>query len=499
MAYRATSLYGPGVSSDGVYYLSTADQFAQHGAFFDYKGDPLVDFPPLYPLLLGLASWLSGKSPFVWGWAVNIASMGLLVISAAWLFKRALPENALWTYLGTAATGLFLAFQTLAANIATDLIFILLLVWFCLAAQNYLSKKSIVWLGVLTAIAAAESMLRWIGLAFVLAEVILILIANRRQLRQGILHSLVFGGLAVLPFLLWTIGRNYLDYGTMMGGRASNPVSTLENLRLSAEKIRYWFLPENGQVQIGILILVVLLIIFVLVINHKQDWLRWLDRLRDYRILPVLVVTLAYFAAMVVTAFPWDHYEILDDRYQAPLFFAMLIIFFSGCEELIFSHFSNGRLRAVQGLVTLLFVGWLGFSAARTAGFVQASKELGVTVYNLYNTKKMVRSGFVEALKNTKFDQSLPIYSNEPEAVYFFTRLRVGHSPFDPDNLQASIEDLKMAYPSWPPEPKAYLVWFKPNPMRNHLPLEDIKAITLLDPLYKQWDGEILLVSPKNE
>ena len=180
------SIYGAGVSSDSMFYLSSADNFAAGAGFTDFKGDPLIDFPPLYSFILGVLRAISGHILFSSGSGSQCRCHGpARGVSTGVLLRRCFPERRIWFYLGVLLTLVFLPLYTLGANIATDLLYILLTVWFCLAAQSYLENKRFAWLAAMTALAAACAMLRWIGLAVVAAQFLLVFIAYRHDMKKG--------------------------------------------------------------------------------------------------------------------------------------------------------------------------------------------------------------------------------------------------------------------------------------------------------------------------
>ncbi len=322
----ATSVYGAGVSSDSMFYISAADSFAAGNGFFDFKGDPLTDFPPLYPLILGAFSWASGISPFVWGRFLNAAAIALLIASSGLLVRRCFSNRSLWFTLGVLATLLFLPLYPLGANVATDLLYILFSVWFCLAAQSFLEDGALRWLFLMTALAAACAMLRWVGLALVVSEAILILFAYRLHIRRALIYALSFGGLAFLPLALWVGARNVLLYGTMgRAGVGSGKVDVLQNLQIAFARIAAWGAPNPA---VYCLLPLALLLAAAIAMNRKKDWMKGIQRLFGYAFLPVVVLSAVYFFAVTVTAYTADHLQAFDDRYQAPLFFFFLVILF---------------------------------------------------------------------------------------------------------------------------------------------------------------------------
>ena len=262
------SIYGAGVSSDSMFYLSSADNFARGAGFTDFKGDPLIDFPPLYSFILGVLRGITGISSPVLGLALNAAVMALLVVSTGILLRRCLPDRRVWFYLGVLLTLVFLPLYTLGANIATDLLYILLTVWFCLAAQSFLETKRFAWLAAMTALAAACAMLRWIGLAVVASQFLLVFIAYRHELKKAILYAGISSGLAFLPAALWIGVHNVWLSGTW--GRAtlsSQYVDVLGNLRLMGERMLAWTAPNPVTTFLPV---VVVFVLAILVLNRTQ-------------------------------------------------------------------------------------------------------------------------------------------------------------------------------------------------------------------------------------
>lgn len=489
------SLYGAGVSSDSMFYLSSADNFARGAGFTDFKGDPLIDFPPLYSFILGFLRAISGISSSILGLVLNAAVMALLVVSTGILLRRCFPERRIWFYLGVLLTLVFLPLYTLGANIATDLLYILLTVWFCLAAQSYLENKRFAWLVAMTALAAACAMLRWIGLAVVAAQFLLVFIAYRHDMKKAFLYATVSSGLAFLPAALWIGVHNVWLSGTW--GRAtlsSQYVDVAGNLRLMGERMLAWTAPNPVTTFVP---LVVVFILAILILNRGKDYRRWLTRLIHNPIMPVILVTLIYFVAVTLTGYTGDHLQSFDDRYQAPLYAFILVVLFASLDELVFSHLTGKAYTAVTLLVIAIFGVWGVYRLDLLVTFARTSRGLGVVAYNDYNTQKFFKSGLVDFLKTNPPSAAMTIYTNEPEALYFLLNRLVEMSPANAAGYYADPELLKAQFPSWPKEEEAYLVWFKPNVKRHHYIPGQLEELSLMERLYKARDGEVYLVRPK--
>jgi hypothetical protein len=211
----------------------------------------------------------------------------------------------------------------------------------------------------------------------------------------------------------------------------------------------------------------------------------------------VILTVLVYFIAVTLTGYTGDHLETFDDRYQAPLYYFILIILFASLEELIFSHLKGHFTSAVMLLVIAVLGVWGVYRADLLVTFARTSRGQGVVAYNIYNTQKLMESGLVGFLKENPLPQDITVYTNESEALYFLLHRQVKMAPFDSTNYYANTAVLKSLYPRWPAEEEAYLVWVKPNAKRHHYSPRQLKQLAKMEPLFIARDGEVYLVKPK--
>ena len=134
--------------------------------------------------------------------------------------------------------------------------------------------------------------------------------------------------------------------------------------------------------------------------------------------MPVILVTGVYFVAVTLTGYTGDHLESFDDRYQAPLYYFILLLLFVSLDELVFSHLRGRALTAALALVVAVFAVWGAYRLDLLVSFARASRGQGVVPYNTYNTQKLLRSGLVTFLQQHPFPPGAAIYTNETEALY---------------------------------------------------------------------------------
>lgn len=499
LVWMATQKYGLGVSSDSSFYLSAADNFSKGRGFIDFEGNPLLLWPPLYPFLISVVSQVSGLSLLSVSRLLNTIAYGLVVLCSAILFKRCFKDRALWFFLGISATILFLPLLTTAANVSTDLIFIWLEVIFFLAASDFLLKKTPLTLLLLSILIALATILRWVGYLMILTEIVLIVIVYWGTKKKVGFYSLVFGGIAALPFAAWAFGINYLRYHSFFGPRDTGLVSLQGNILLTYAKINRWLFPNNLTQRVSAILIWLVFLAILIMINRRKDWLRWARKWITEPILPIAIFSLLYYSFITLTIYTQDHLitAYYDDRLQAPLFFVCLIGGFITIDELILSHVPLKWKALLNGFLVLIFVVWSLYPITLIYKFTKLSIDSGVVAYNLYNNKEINESGLVEFIKTHQLEMDIPLYSNTAEAVYLITGRPVKPSPMDRKNYYARPETLISDYPHWPGVPRSYLIWFYTNQKRNYYLPQDLKQISTLKKLYDGQDGQIFIASPK--
>jgi len=257
MVWLATSTYGPGLSTDGARYLSTAESIAAGRGVIDYFGQPLVNWPPLYPLVLAGLHLLSGLDVFVLAQIINILAFGGIIYLGGLLFQRSLPGN--WTFAVAASLVLAtsLPLVEVSANAAADPLFLVVVLLFALVAQDFLRARSPRTWWLLAALAVAGCFLRYAGLALVITGALMVLWAWRQELRRGLLEAAAFGLAAGAPIAAWALLFNLPHGGTLLGEHRPAIAST--NFLILFEKMAGWFLPSSLLNQtLGILMFAVL-------------------------------------------------------------------------------------------------------------------------------------------------------------------------------------------------------------------------------------------------
>jgi len=494
-----TATYGAGVSGDSVDYISTADNLLRGLGFRDYAGEPYLYWPPLYPLLLAGLSWLTEGDPLVVARFLNAACFGLIVFLSGLLFQRSFQKRSAWVYLGPMIVLTSLSLVSLAANITTDPLFIVLVLIYALLAGAYLQKSSWITMLAISFVAAIAAVLRWHGAVVAASACVLILIADRKDIMIALRNAFLVGLLGSPPFALWVVGRNYRLLGTFMGHRDTANIDVWHNLHDSSRKIVHWFLPDQILRHLSPLIILGLILVVLLIFSNRANWRKFARRLGRPFHLPWLIFAPFYYLFVIFTSVPYDHPAYFDDRYYAPLFiFVTLFVALMTTDLLIkplrdFLSSHHLGFDVDQILLIVLVSVWLIYPSYRLYKYTLVSRDQGVATYNAYNTKAFHRSLLVRYLEQNPLDATKQVYSNNASAAYFFRRAITLHAPNSAKH-RSDLDYLKTHFRDWPSSEQAYLIWFLPHYWSHYYPPDELQDVADLMPLFSSSDGDLYLV-----
>jgi hypothetical protein len=494
-----TAPYGAGVSGDSVDYVSTADNLLKGNGFIDYAGEPYLFWPPLYPLLLAGLSWLTGQDPFVVARFLNAVCFGLIVFLSGLLFRRSLRQSPIWSLLGSLIVLTSLSLVSLATNITSDPLFIVLALGYALLGGSYLGKPSTLKMLMISLLVAIAAILRWHGAILVASTCILILITNRRDLKAALGSTFLVGLIGSLPFALWVIGRNYRLLGTFLGQRDTANIDFWLNLNDSSRKIAHWYLPDQILRHISPFVILALVFVILLIFNKRANWRNFVSRLISSSHLAWVVFALIYYLFVLSTSVSYDHSAYFDDRYYAPLFVFLSLLLILLVSDLLvkpLDAFLSSRsldFDLVQILLVIFIFVWLIYPSYRLYKYTIVSRDQGEPTYNAYNKKRFHQSLLVRYVEHYPLEAELPVYSNNASAAYSLMRNTTLRSP-NSARHRSDLDYFKSHFRDWPPSEQAYWIWFLPNYWGHYYPPEFIETIADLEPLFSSSDGSLYLV-----
>ncbi len=496
----ATSKYGAGVSSDAGRNLSTADSLLNGKGFVDFAGAPFVLWPPLYPFVMVGLSLLTKWSVFQSAWYLNIALYALNIWLCGWLLYLIFKEKPVYAWLGALIILLSRSTLRIYANVASEPMFVTFMLIFFFAAAQYLQSNSPRALWLMFIMAGLGTFQRYLGVVlFGVGGLVVLYRENWRGVWRSILPVII----SALPIGAWALLHNIPISGAPFGPRAFGDMFPLQNIDLSLTKILWWFIPRLSFLDPLLLrpwIVLIGLILFLVAINKKTDWLNWLKELSGIYIWPALLFSVVYFFLLAFTVITADHLDLTSDRYYVIIYPIVLALLFITLDKLVFSHINFNNRLAHYAVIALIGL-WFIYPLYAMRGYLRLALAQGEpSNYNIANSAYFRDMGVVKAAqKILDADPSAALYSNYLNIVWFIYQRPVTTLPFVDASLSRDqqISALPKFYPAWPAQ-SGYIIWFEPNQYHHIATPSELAAIADLKLLYQDKTGEIYYVQAKS-
>ena len=412
------TLSGIGLSPDSISYVSAARSLLAGRGLDTWYGEPFVDWPPLYPLLLaGLGA--TGLEVTQGARLLALAAHGGLVwLAASWLARRTVSPRVAWA----ATVALLAAFPLLGISVWawSEPLFLLFALASLMAVAEAAHESGWRWLGSAAALAAAAALTRYVGVAVMASGGLFLLLRGPRSLRVRCGRVLAFGLVAAAPLALW-LARNQAVSGTLAGERAPGQWGLGFNLSRVLIYLSTWALPPAGEGGVaaaasGLLLVLIGASLWVgakalrsdarTAAGHEREPL---GRAADAMVVFSLFV--GAYVAMIVWTGTTMALDVIDHRLMAPAFPPAVLAVALGADRALAAT-GPGRSRCGR-LLASTFALWLALAAAVTTGMVAAgSAGLG------YRSPRWQAS---EVLSSLRGPPPGVVYSNDAPAVYYFT------------------------------------------------------------------------------
>lgn len=483
----ATSRYGAALSPDAAGYAGAARNLLAGKGLLTYEGQPLVEQPPVYPLLLALVAWLVRSDPVAIVPAVNAALLaGTLALTGVMLTRHVQHAAIRWIALIWLLTTA--PVRGVMWHLLTEPLFVFLVTLWLLLADFVLfryANKGNVWGVILLGIVAALATLtRYVGMALIASGVLLLLFDRRKQWRERLWQSALFASVAAMPVGLWLM-RNWHLTGTLMGVRTRTRFTLQENLALVVQTMAQWVVPVDDLRQLpGVLGLGIVGAHDVTGAKSAHS-----PSLIPYWVFALLYLALVIFSASTVAFDP------IGNRLLVPLVLPLCVLGAAGIDRLCRDWGMRGY-RWATNLVVVLFALLALANGTATLVTARIATEEGTGGYH--------RTGWMEsealaALKADKLEPALPIYSNAHDALYLLLNWeaklspakRANNSIADPVAEAAQREALRGV---WPPEGDVWLIWLNRQGRDYLFTPEELAGIAAVEVVAEYEDGAVYRV-----
>ena len=480
----ATNKYGAGLSPDSVSYFDVARSLESGKGFVFHTGEPLVWWAPLYSVLLALIGFATRLDPSAFARLLNSVLFALVIYLSARLLRTDSRQSLAYSLLGVCAVLFSKPLAEVYAMAWSETLFIPLVLVYLMFAQRYWRHRDLPALGVMALTTALACLTRYIGVALALAGAATIILTAGVRLRTRITRSLAFTALSLAPLGLWLL-RNYRLTATWAGDRGDSGFTLLQQAARYIRTVTSWYSVSPVSVPVVAGTAAVLAVTFL---SWKAARRRLLGSLRvvtrDH--LPV-VLFIATFSLVLAAASMRD--ADVNSRMLSPLFIPATVVLL----ELVWNLMNatgptpgvtSGRL-SVALLALWLCIPLYGVAVA-TAGRLR-------TGAGGYTTDSCRASPTIACARQVLSEnRNVRVYSNGPDVLWEFAGIDAEEVP-----RRAKVSLTRLGG-RWPPEDRAFLVWFRPIAWRRYeFSVRELQAVADIQEVAHLQDGAVYWVTPR--
>lgn len=409
-----TAPCGIGMTKDSVVYFQAARHAATGQGFlsFSQQGilEPMLHYPPLYPAVLAAGNYL-GMDVFGWARMVNAFLFGLnvflIAIMAFYITGR--RRSALlsgWLAL------IFVQMVEIHSIALSEPLFISLMLLSLWMVMRY-AEYNRMWMLVLAALLSGSSMLvRYGGLSVVAACAFALVIYPRDRGIKKLLGLLSFLVLSLSFPVVWA-WRNIFLSGVATDIQWGFFPQALGNCVRGLNTLSIFLLPAGFPAAVRWVVLLLFLLGLAVAVRDLFREMRTGETAARLKIAWTVlgIFILVYLAGTVLTVlFISNGGMPLDRRVLLPLPAAAMAL----VPTLLRRRYFEGISRKMISLRVLVLLLFLGLMFLRTAQLAKGMYKNGFG----YTSRTWTGAELVKTIRTLADD--VPVYSNDPEAFYFF-------------------------------------------------------------------------------
>jgi hypothetical protein len=458
--------WGIAINNDSTVYLASALNYSRGAGLGEWAASgqikPMIHFPPLYPLLLAYADKLGLDILTASRW-LNAILFGLNIFLTGLISA----ELIRWRFSAVISSLLFifsthlLLIHMMAVSEPIFIMLVLLGIWFFLRHMANGSFSALLLSGFFLGLA---SLSRYIGVAFIISELIFLFSFRTGAYKATFLRAASFILVSFSGLIFWVVRNIHHTFSAADRTLAVYPVAKLSLLK-GVQTALWWLMFEADMNFLGYVRFISFFLILFLLFKY---WAPQITVLSQKRLLPnflksyifILLCLASYITSLLASILFLDPAIMLDYRILSPVYILLLLLF-----PMILKPVKLNRR------LTSLFVIWTVSSSAYGIWWgLDRTNSVKWDAYQRFNWHKMDSMRILAGLPNEG-----AYLTNDPELFYALT----GKEPL---LLNKQILS-SLTRPAGPDllvygKKSIYLIFFKQKVSKPFLPsLEDIRNI----------------------
>jgi 4-amino-4-deoxy-L-arabinose transferase-like glycosyltransferase len=492
LTVAATSKYGVGATADTATYISAAEAWLAGHGLATYASRPMVEFPPLYPLILaGSAQVLPFDTPTVARW-LNVLLTGMTVALGFRLARRCIRRTWLMIFAGASVAASPVVLHVSSYGWSELLLIVLVLAsveLLCRAEERPDRWAPLVLSGL---VAAAAVLTRYLGVTYVLAGAGTLLFITRdfrvsgSSWKRQVLRTIIWSAPAVIGLAAW-FARNLVVADSLSGHRPPSTVGLLANARLAVSVVSTWLAPAWTPALLrGLLVAVSVGVAAAGVARALRD--RKAQALSASTAPLLLAAYGVVYGLAIVVMRSTVEFDPLDHRLLAPLYVPAALVLASGIDRML--DLRKERSPRIELAAALIIVAWFVYPVVSAASWLSGSLRSGA---GGYATAEWQKSELIEHLRRHRYEQ--PITSNDGAALYLLARLPSSPAPGPPGHWRPTLDEFAAHVAL---AGSVTLVWFEHRGAAGALEPSVLADVLTVNALITTEDGAVYVISARD-
>ena len=488
--------YGMGVSRDSVEYMFTGLNLAEGRGFISFADQPYVLWPPLYPSLLALIYLLGGQDMFISAHILQFITFVGLSYCISRLFLHIFMGN-FWlslagNILAATGSGLTLIFQA----VGSDYLHLLLVMISILLAMEYARNQRRKTMMLMAVVGALAMLQRYIGLAVIVMNGLVILIYTNGNPWTK-LRSSLWAALSILPTAIW------MWIVSSQAPSRFSPSSPLGNIYWFTISVLEWFVSPASMLAHPVRFQYALWVPWIALAGMALIGLLIGPRHKalNGNTVPVLIFGLVYGVVLIGSA-SITSFNRLDGRFIVPLYIPFIALIALTVAILLKRINPMGlpwkrRLAQFAGVTFLFALG--GLTVMRSLDLVVQAYESTFIAGTTYNTREWNENTALRYWEDHQPRTAYIVFSNYNVGVAFHTWRPAYASPRRSINPDATEIFPLEGYQAdlFAPGKESYLVWIEPNEYTHVYSIDELRQIVDIDVLFENKDGGVYRLRPR--
>ena len=463
MLWIASSQWGIGYDPDSIIYQDVAENWmAGHGiARYDFATGqryPMTNFPPLYPIVLGLLSPLVGSMSES-ARILNTILWSAICLMVYLLIRRGLSSYKIAWFFATLLMSNLLVLQVFGTSWSEPLFLWLSLtgLWF---VHSYLMGGKWRYLIMASLFFASAILTRYAGVTLFVAFGIILFTSSDESWRKRIQATFLLGFVSMSPLLIWLL-RNMRVRGDIANRDVGFTWIGLPQLESTIQTFGEWLIPIR-DLSTSLLLLMVMSIL----LGWTLLQIRQLDSSTDIGIRMMRWWIVIYILFIVASFMLLDPRIPFNYRILLPAYVGLIILL----GRWLAIHWSSlSKLIRISWLIvglTLILTNWI-----LSANWVSLIHQTG----QQYSSRQFQESAIIHNLRKNP-TQAL-LYTNNNFLFHHLTDQPAHLLP------SANTNDLSQWMDTLPPDEDILIVFFNVLSQREWQSTEQLEARLPVSPL----------------